>query len=604
MRLLSLSLILAGLVAAPAHAGWFPADPIDGPSPAIRAVTSVDLARDGSGGLTYLKDENGVPHVFLSRLVNGSWRTPERVDAGIETAATEAVVSFTDNQRFGVAFISGGRLYGSVVPEGGGPLPAPQLLYADADPLRAISSLAFDMGINGAAYATFTAPGAGGSDVRAVRLQDTTWETIGAPLDVDPNQAAGAGKGRSQVAVAADGNAVVVYGETHPDGRYRIYGRRVTGLNPSVSPQEVSLPEFGGQPGGNADSPRVMIEEDVSYAWAVWRQDFGGVSRSITRRLVGSLWETPVAIDAGQPSTDPQIGMNGRGVGFTVARAEGGSLIGTPLVNDVFGAAERVDTSGGVSSPAVAITDRRDVATVWVKDGAEVRGRHQVEGQPFAAEALLTRPEFGTPSAPQIAGDRLANFIVAMVQGSDVDRRVTVAVQDRPPARPGGTTSENWKHASKPKLRWKPVLELWGPVTYRVLVDEVEIGRTTGIEIFPPAPLADGVHRWRLESIDQRGQATTSRTRLLRVDSTEPTGRVKISGKRAAGQMLKFSVSAKDALSGMKYVVVDYGDRTPVTQLRRTSHRYRAGKYTVKLKLVDRAGNVTRVETKLRIKKK
>ena len=264
-------------------------------------------------------------------MAGGSWRAPERVDAGIETAATEAQISTTDNQRFAVTFISGGRLYGSVVPEGGGPLPAAQLLYADADPLRAISDLSFDMGINGAAYATFTAPGAGGSDVRAVRLQDTSWETIAAPLDVDPNQTAGAGKGRSQVAVAADGNAVVVYGETHPDGRYRIYGRRVTGINPSVIPQEVSLPELGGQPGGNADSAEVMIEEDVSYAWAVWRQDFGGVSRTVTRRLVGSLWEAPVAIDGGAPSADPQIGMNGRGVGFTVSRTDAGTVMGTPL---------------------------------------------------------------------------------------------------------------------------------------------------------------------------------------------------------------------------------------------------------------------------------
>ena len=80
--------------------------------------------------------------------------------------------------------------------------------------------------------------------------------------------------------------------------------------------------------------------------------------------------------------------------------------------------------------------------------------------------------------------------------------------------------------------------------------------------------------------------------RTLRVDTTAPAGRVRISGKRAAGQSLRFSVSARDKLSGIKYTVVDYGDRSPTTMLRKTAHRFRRGKFTVKLKIVDRAGNV------------
>ncbi len=57
-RRLSLSVVLALLalaaVPAGASAGWFPAQPVDGPSPDIQALGGVDLARDGTGGLVDL----------------------------------------------------------------------------------------------------------------------------------------------------------------------------------------------------------------------------------------------------------------------------------------------------------------------------------------------------------------------------------------------------------------------------------------------------------------------------------------------------------------------------------------------------------------------
>jgi hypothetical protein len=74
------------------------------------------------------------------------------------------------------------------------------------------------MGINGTAYATWAAPGGGGADVRVARLQDVTWQTIGAPIDVVPARAAGRGVQRSRVAVSGDGNALVAWGEDNADG--------------------------------------------------------------------------------------------------------------------------------------------------------------------------------------------------------------------------------------------------------------------------------------------------------------------------------------------------------------------------------------------------
>ena len=109
-------------------------------------------------------------------------------------------------------------------------------------------------------------------------------------MDINSAQGAGRGSQRSRVGVSAEGNAVVVWGENVGDGRPRVYERRVTGLNPSVAPQELSLNQFAGQIGGRADQVDIDIEDDGSFAWAVFRQDFGGGSRSVARRGWPKCW--------------------------------------------------------------------------------------------------------------------------------------------------------------------------------------------------------------------------------------------------------------------------------------------------------------------------
>ena len=75
--------------------------------------------------------------------------------------------------------------------------------------------------------------------------------------------------------------------------------------------------------------------------------------------------------------------------------------------------------------------------------------------------------------------------------------------------------------------------------------------------------------------------------------------------ERAAGQALKIKVSAADkGGSGLDHVTIDYGDHSGTTHDRSVTHRYKRGTYTLKVAAVDKAGNVTRTTTKLKIKKK
>ena len=607
-----LILCALALLAAPAsaHAAFFKGEPIDGPSPDIRELGGMDIARDGTGGLVYTKLDAGVAHVFVSRLYDGVWHAPERVDAGIPSEASQPVIAAIDDNRLAIAWVSGGRLFGTIV-AGGAPtaLPAPAQIYADPDPLGAVRNPDVDMSINGTAYVSFTAPGGGGADVRAMRLQGTTWEIFPMPLDIDPARAAGDGGARSQVGVSAEGNAVVVWGEAD-----RIYGRRVTGMALSVAPQEISVGELNGQPGGAADSVDLDIEDDGSYAWAVFRQDFGGVSRAIARRLVGSLFEPAAIVDTGVAAEDPRIDMNGRGIGAAVAGGRGSNEVhGSVLEEDAFKPPFRLDTAGSVSppTPVVATTEREGSILSWRRDPggggpAVVRVRQRDRRMPWMDETELSNPALGPVVARTLhaGADRGGNFATAWLQGLPGGVQVVVGVFDRPPGTPIGHTSSNFQKRRKPRLKWNPGLDLWGRQSFKVLVDDQEVGTTQANQFVMPTEIEDGLHTWQVISVDRRGQQTRMRKRSFRVDVTPPFVEVKVEGKRSRGQALRIRVSADDPDSGLALVTVDFGDRTPKTSLLRSVHRYRrAGRYTLRVTARDRAGNRGETEISLRIRK-
>jgi len=156
-----IALALALLLAPSAHAGWFGADVVDGPA-AIDSLGDVDLARDGSGGLVYVKRDAGVPQAFLSRLAGGAWQAPEKLASG--APVTEAAVTATDGGRLAAAWVAGGEVWGTVIPAARrAQAPAPPVLLGGGG----ASNVAIDMGINEDGYAVWSA----GGDVHAIRLR-------------------------------------------------------------------------------------------------------------------------------------------------------------------------------------------------------------------------------------------------------------------------------------------------------------------------------------------------------------------------------------------------------------------------------------------------
>jgi hypothetical protein len=544
-RLLAALVLVPVLLAgpAPARAGWFPAAPVD---TGATAFGGVDVARDGSAAMTYVKADG---HVYLARMAVGAWQAPERVDPAETLPATDPVVAVADGGAIIVAWRSGDRILGAY--SDGGPLSAPVALGSGD-----VGPPAVDMAIQRTGYVVFRQAG----DVRAVRLRKGLWEAAPAPMDID--QAADASA--PHVVTAADGNALIVWSESG-----NLYARRLTDLRLSALPQEIAT---------GADSADVTIEDDVSWAWVTYRQG----DRVYARRLVGSLFDPAVPIDLGPGSGSPSISMNGRGVGLA-ASATGADIGVAALVHDAFGPAAK---AGSGSAPLVAGAESRDAAVAW-QNAAGFAGRHAAKDQPLEPEVAL-----GAGSGPaELGSDRAGDFVLGWLQGSSV----VAAVWDEAPGAATLRTSRAYKAIARPRLRWGTGLDLWGGQTYRVVIDGKVVGTTTRESLTAPR-LSDGAHRWQVVSVDPRGQATATKARFVRVDVSGP----KVTLRKRSGLRLRVTIS--DPQTGVRSARVDFGDGTFTTLVRPREHRYgRAATYRVTVRAEDALGNRTRKRFTVRV---
>jgi hypothetical protein len=598
-RLLILTAVLLAIPATGAHAAIFLGDPVDGPGPGtdIQSLGDLDLARDGTGALTYVKRVDGVDAIFVARFVGGVFLPGERVDSGLPGPSSQPVVSAADAERLAVVFVNAGVVYGVVRPAGQG-FQTPMPLAVGSDP-------AVDLSINGTAYASFTS----GGDVRVARLdrRSNLWGMIDAPADIDASRPAGVGTGRSRVAISADGVGVVTWGEAG-----HIYARKMFGAALSNAPQELTPNIFEGRATTISDLPDIDAEDDSSFAWVVFRQNFAdGGSRILATRQRGTAFDPPVAVDAGtgEALSEPNIDINGRGVGLATTS---GAITGRPMTalldRDVFGPGTGLFVPS-VAAPAVApaMSENNDGLVAAVVGGPGeppvVRALLYEDRKP-GQEFVMSRPELG-PVLPErgfeVAVDRASGGIVAWVQGGLNDRRIVAGYLDREPGSFRGYTTQKCCQPALARLTWQPSFGLWGAQRYEVRVDGQLVGQTTGAtELRLTAPLAGAIHHWQVTAIDIRGQTRRTSSRLLRVDSAAP--RISVGYKRKK-RVVDVSVRASDLrgpgfrTSGISSVVISWGDATSgvraVARLK-ARHRYsRPGTYALEITARDKAGNVT-----------
>jgi hypothetical protein len=592
---LGLAALLAGVLTTPARAAFFPGDPIDGPSADVHALGDLDLAHDATGALAYVKAVDGVDHVFVARFEKGVFQAAERIDGALGGASSQPVVGASDGGRLTIVFVNAGTVYGVARSSRQG-FAAPVSLGTGVDP-------AVDLSINGTAFASFTS----GGDVRLARLDRRTnaWSVIAQPADVDPARAAGAGTGRSKIAISADGIGVVTWGEAG-----HVFARKMFNDGISDAPQDLTPPSFLNRAATTSDLPDVDAEDDSSYAWVVFRQTFAdGGSRILARRQRGTQFDPPVAVDTGdEPVRDPRIDLNGRGraVATTAGATSGQPMAALTDKRDVFGAPARLlspSLVGPAAVPSVSENNQALVAAILAGAGAtpSVIARSYVDDKP-GPDVTLSRPELGPvePAALQAASDRAGGAIVAWMQGGPADRRIVAGYFDRPPLRFAGYTSQRCCRDATPLLRWQEAFNLWGPTRYEVLVDGTLVGRSDNTAFQVTTPLKGATHTWQVRAIDIRGGATRSQTRLLRIDDRKPL--LTVHYKRSK-RVVTLAARARDDArsghfaSGLAGIVVSWGDRAPGARGRfdlRATHRYsRGGTYALTVTARDVAGNET-----------
>ena len=193
--------------AASARAGWIGAQPLDGPNADVVSVGNVDLARDATGALAYIRNADGVPQAYVSRLFGGGWLPVERVSF-TPGSVTEVKVAVGDGNRVAVAWIADGTVYATVVPGGGTPgafVPAAALGGPGARASTSTSASTAPPTRSGRRAATSPPRACRTRPGRASRCRWTSTSTARRHRRLRP-----------KVAVSAEGYAVATWGEVFP----------------------------------------------------------------------------------------------------------------------------------------------------------------------------------------------------------------------------------------------------------------------------------------------------------------------------------------------------------------------------------------------------
>lgn len=598
---------------------------VDGPSASIASLSGMSIARDGTGGLAYVRDPGGVAHVFVSTLTGGRFGPPVPVDAGLPGGSSHPVIAAGNGGTLLVAFINRGALY-VAQRVGGGAFAAPALLYAGAG-APSISMSSF-----GKAYLAFTATGgASGGDVRAAYYVGGSWSLVPAPLDNRAADTAGTGAGAPQVATAGDGDGIVAWGEGG-----HVYTRRVVKTAPSVVDEQADVPSLDGWQEVSAAYPQIATGGNSSYASVAFQERFsnGALQRSrvLMNRLHGSRYDGVGQADGivmgGPEGADrPQTSDTEYGRGWVLSEHDQThQLFAAPLsTNDSLGAAERIDSRANSGAPrsVSSAAGLRSTFIAWqqspgVGGPAEIRLRYAPDGSHLGPEQVVSSPADGaTDAAAGLAagGDVAGDAAVAWVQGGGSGTRIMAAQLYQPPGGFAAAKAFRYSSTDRPTLTWSPSTEPWGAPTYVVAVDGAPAGRTAAPRLTVPA-LSDGRHSYQVTSINQAGLATAARPAAVFVDTVAPGLSVRIRGSRRVGGRLRLTAKHRDrppaglprsAASGVARVTVRWGDGTRSKHTRRATvtHAYRRRRrYTITVTATDRAGNRRVVRRRIAIGRK
>jgi hypothetical protein len=592
---------------------------VDGPSAAIQGLSGLFVARDGTGGLVYLKNVGGVAHVFASALTGGAFQAPRQLDAGLGGASSQPVISGNSNGELMVAFINGGELYTVLAPNGIAGWQGPQPMYGGA------SKPSLSMNQFGTAYLAFAASGGGGSDVRTLSFDSGRWSSPSPPLDVASGDGAGAGTSRPRIVACGDGTGIAVWGEAG-----HVYVRRMLGSTPSTATYRVDPGSFAGSNEVSATRPVIAAGGDSSYASIGFQEtlDTGATQQTgvlyshlVAGRLLGTQAVDGVS-GPGDNADQAATATTEFGAGFVTAeQTTSHNLYALRLGTNAWpSGVTQINSLPALTAPDAVTSPAGTVSTLiaWQQDPGssgtpEIRLRYAPDGINLNPEQVLSSSSAGPTNADlglAAGGDLAGDAAVAWVQGTGDQTQIVAAQLFQNPGSFSPLSAFGYSTRVTPTLSWSPASEVWGSPTYEVKLDGALIAQTTSTTVGVPAALAQGRHTWQVAAVNRAGGATLAHSATVLVDSLPPTVRVRITGQRHPGRPLHAYVRAYDTrpglpggqVSGVRSVQLKWGDGSKPLHRATSVHAYRRRRtYVLTVIAIDRAGNQAVVTRKIRI---
>jgi hypothetical protein len=592
---------------------------VDGPSSSILDFGGVALAEDGSGGVTYVRSVDGIPHIFACRFVDGRWGPPIRVDwdqpypagqprisAGVKgellVVWVTEVATVHGKIRYGLYSASVGRgavgfgpseLVDPDVGEGVGVDPS----IASTAPGQAIVAYrAVTYNFDGSRISTAVQlrPGDVLADIRLARLKDDRWSRLGA-INRNPEASMRSPTvvNAPQVATGADGGAAVVWQEPDQTGTARIWLRRVFGTTPGPV-LEASPPAWEGKPvTADADAFSLAVSKFAQARVAIRIAAEGG-SPLAGRLLLNSLrpnYSLEGALPTGAVLADG--GQGGRlGLPGIAADDEGGAegslrlgfLAGSQL--EQMGVDSAGALAGVPTPPGPTAQPGGEVVTAVNPAGGGLAAYPALDAQGRAAVAIRQESASGSAQTGLVHGveegpvAELAigrsgegDGLLAFRQGEAGRFQVVVEQVSAPPKSFRVTVPARWVKPGGARVRWEEAPSGVGGVRYAVLLSGHIVRSGLRRLVYQPraALLGSGAKPVSVLATDRLGQQLLSRSVKLRVDSQRPIVRLRLHRRRR-----RVVVAVTDADSGLKRkrTRARFGDGTRWAPLRPTGgHR-------------------------------
>jgi hypothetical protein len=579
------------------------------------------VARDGTGGLAYLKDVGGVPHVFVSQLLGGVFSSPVELDSTLVNASSDPVIAAGNDGMLLVAFVNSGGLYVDVSPSGPAAFGGPKLLFANAGS-PTVGATYLDKG-----YVAFTADVGGVEQVRAAYYWHGVWGLEPTALNAVATENAGTGSGSPVIAASQDGVATVAWGEAG-----HVYLRRVWGTAPSVAVYQVDVPSLSGESEISATDPQIGSGGDSSYVDVAFKETFltrdGDQTRVLLHRLVAGQWSAITYVDGlPTPGTEsaaaPGVDMGEFGEGLATAERGTSNQVWGMIIasNGTPTSPLQLDSLPNATppDPVSAASGYRSALVAWQHDPGpsglpEIRTRFYTNAE-WGPEVVLSSPADGATDAAAglaAAGDLNADMAVAWVQGTGVAAQIVTDQLYQPPGGFSAVSSFRYVRSAHPLLSWSPAGGDWPP-RYDVFVNGSLVDQTSATSI-RYGPLTQGPHVWRIEAVNAAGLTSADKkAATVFVDTYPPAVTLSVTGTRQVGKEIHLYVKYSDTPpggtaadgSGVASVVVNWGDGSKFVITHGKYHAYaRKGRYRVTVAVTDQAGNRTTKSEELVIKPK